>query len=177
MKFIRVTQPLQRYYDWDGVPEARLLHAQERGTQVHRACMAIAKGCWAVCTPEVEPYVVSFKLWMETVVEKIHAIEPELIDKDLGIKGHPDYIVTVKGNTYPSIIDLKTPIIKQKLWRLQIAAYTHLTRKNLFKKLSIGGSLRLSPEGKIPKFDPYEEDRRDFAIYLSMLNVERFLNS
>jgi len=177
MKLIRVTQPLQRYYDWDGIPEGVLLHAQERGTQVDRACKAIAKGCWAVCNPEVEPYVVSFKMWMETVVRKIHFIEKEVIDEDLGLIGHIDFVATIKGNPYPSVIDIKTPVNKQKLWRLQIAAYTHLTRKKLFKKLSIGGSLRLSPEGKVPKFDPYEEDRRDFAIYLSMLNVERFLNS
>jgi len=137
--------------------------------------MAVARGCWAVCNEEVEPYVISFKKWVETVVEKIHAIQPELVDKELGLVGHPDLIVTLKGNSYATVTDVKTPILKEKLWRLQIAPYCHLAIKAGYDVVK-GGSLRLSPEGKVAKFDESKDWRKDLVVFFSMFNVHRFMD-
>ena len=160
------------------MPDMRLMIAQQRGIKVHRACFAIAKGCWALVDEEAEPYVQSFKIWVENVVEKIVYVGddsgPGLIDEEFGFIGHPDIIVTLKRECHPRVIDLKTPITKTKIWRLQLAAYSHLAMKAGWS-VDISGSLRLSPNGEIAKFDASENWHRDFAVFLSALNIYRFM--
>jgi len=102
-------------------------------------------------------------------------VEPELTDPELGIIGHPDLILTLKGELLASTWDLKTPLNHYPTWAGQLATYKHLGIKNkLLDPHSRCGSIRLDPNGRKPKPKDYEDDKRDFAAFLAALTAHRY---
>lgn len=176
-----VTEVLNRYQDFSHVPPDRLFLASERGTAVHDACLLkIARGIPPMnISDECEGYVLSFQRWFERYVAEVILTEERLVDADLGISGQIDLFC--KGKSSYLLVDLKTPVTKNKSWRLQLAGYKHLLN-NQFpeipeKEIKVG-SLRLHPEGKAPKMDWYEESYlQDFNYFLQALNLHRYFNS
>lgn len=179
MEYPSVTTVLSPYTDFSMIRPEVLEHASARGTLVHSFCTGFALGLWAPSPPaECAGYVDSFKRWFE-LVDVVYFAEIELIDPGHGYYGHPDLSVRMKGEDYIRVPDLKTPIIKQLSWRVQIAAYNNLARIKLGTMgidlpIRNSGSIRLSPDGKTPKYDVYEETLNDFNIFLSALNCWRF---
>jgi hypothetical protein len=172
-----VTAILAPWSRFDGVPEAVLAAAADRGTRVHNACKADVSGLWVLPDPEVAPYLESFRLWLLRRVVRVISAEAEYVDLDLCYKGHPDLVVILKGDTAATIIDLKTPLTKNPLWRPQIAAYKHLVEK---AGLEVGrtGSLRLSPRGLPPLLDEYTGSlAADLAGFMSALYAWRYFNA
>jgi hypothetical protein len=175
--FPSVTKVLQPYADFSMIKPDVLQAASERGTAVHDACFAYATGLPSFgMDDDVKGYFESFKRWFDAMVKEVLLCEIRLIDEQHGFHGEPDLVVKAK-NGEVMLIDVKTPISKSKGWRLQMAGYARLCTLNGYEIDRIG-SLRLHPEGKVPKVDWYEEHRmQDFAVFLSALNVYRFFNS
>lgn len=175
MRLPTVTQVLSPFADFSGIRPEVLAHAAERGTRVHQACAAIARGLWTVPPDdECRGYVQSFRGWFEQAVDEVVLVEAELVDEALGFKGHPDLICRIRGDERPSLIDLKTPATKNRLWRAQLAAYRHLARIHGYD-VDRTASLRLKKDGGHPIFDEYDprESSQDFAAFLSALNAYR----
>lgn len=178
LKLYSVTQITNPYFNVKGeAPSDRILNGIQRGNEVHNFCTSTAlRKEWIPLPEDYRGYCTSFLWWLENCVEEVLLVEERLEDHVLGFFGHPDLIVKLKGNQHPSVIDLKTPKTKNKLWRAQIAAYTHLAIKNGFgPNLAPGGSLRLDANGKHPKMDIYEFYHGDFAAFVSLLNWTRWL--
>lgn len=178
MEMFSVTQVLSPYFNVKGaIPQRHIEGGVVRGNAVHKFSTETAKGEWQPKPLLYEGYCDSFLWWFDNCVEKVLLVETRLEDKTLGFFGHPDFILLIKNNRRPSVVDLKTPASKQRAWRMQIAAYHYLAIKNGYgPDLDPGGSLRLKEDGSPPHFDPYTFYYSDFAAFLSALNVYRFLN-
>ncbi|MDY6862804.1 MAG: hypothetical protein SV062_07420 [Thermodesulfobacteriota bacterium] len=176
MNYPSVTKVLSPYQDFSKVPKNRLENATYRGREIHKICAAIALDLWIPSIPEeYQGYIESFKRWF-AMVDRVHYVETEFKHRVYLYCGHPDLIITMKGDSGISLCDIKTPIALNKAWQLQLAAYANLLKINKVK-ISKVFSLRLDPDGKVPKADIYTESDQDFNIFLSALNVYRFLNS
>lgn len=164
--------------DFSHVKPSVLQAASERGTAVHNACFAYAAGLPSFGLDNaVLGYVNSFKAWFDFVVGTVISIEERLIDNDFGYHGEPDMVVVAK-NGETVLVDIKTPAVKSKGWRLQLAAYARLVESSGVVKLDKIGSLRLMCDGGLPKMDLYTNSRdADFSVFLSCLNAYRFFNS
>lgn len=151
--------------------------ATARGSLVHDLCARHAQGEWIppdLIREDCKGYFDSFLQWFE-LVETVHFVEGELIDEVYQFCGHPDIIVTMKGQQFPRVVDLKTPVSRAKSWRLQIAAYNRLAEVNNFH-VKQSGALRLSPKGRPPTYDEYANSAEDFNVFLSCLSSWNYFN-
>ena len=170
----RVTEILAPYQNFSGIPPDVLSHASERGTLVHKICAIHAKGLpWLLdITSECQGYVDSFKDWFKNMVQKVVFVEKRLTDKDLGFSGQIDLLVRLKSGKV-ALIDLKTPAAIGKTWRMQLAAYAYLARKE--RTVDQVGSLRLSKDGAVGKVDWLDEEGRDLAAFMNALSLANYL--
>lgn len=165
---ISVTRALAPFADFGAVRPDVLDAAAARGTEVHRACAAYALGAWAPLAGENQGYLDSFATWFDICVERVVSVEQEYADKVHGYVGHPDIVLVMRGDEDETVIDLKTPVTKNRLWAAQIAAYMRLTGAKR------GGSLRLKRDGSRAIFDEYTATAADYAAFLSALNAARW---
>ena len=181
---LRVTEILAPYQNFSGIPPDVLSRASERGTLVHRICAVHAKGlAWLLdITSECQGYADSFKDWFKNMVQEVVFVEKRLADKDLGFTGQIDLLVRLKsGKTV--LIDLKTPAALGKTWRMQLAAYAYLARKEvaaheyLYSEMAVDqvGSLRLSKKGNVGEVDWLKEEGRDLAAFMNALSLANYL--
>lgn len=149
----------------------RLIAAAKRGTLVHSYCESLVQGFPALdIRPDLQGYVTSFKLWLNQV-ERIHCTELRLIDLNLGFHGQFDLVCQLKGDSYLSLWDIKTPEAAQKTWPLQVAAYRHLAKVNALPTAR-GGTIRLRKNGQLPIVLDYAKTaQHDWALFVSCLNV------
>ena len=170
-----VTTILAPWSNFDSVPPEILAKAADRGTRVHAACHAEIKGLWAVPEIDVAPFLQSFRSWLPyfEVIES----EFELIDSTLGYMGHPDILGRFKGDKGLTLIDLKTPIAFNPLWRAQLAAYKQLAGTNGYK-VDRTASLRLSRKGRMPILNELTGHIGvDLAGFMSALEAWKYFNS
>lgn len=171
---LSVTQVLSVFADFSRVKPEVLAHAAARGTEVHKACAAYAQGLWIPSLgDEAEPYFQSFKRWFDTMVEEVGPVEAEFIDEALGVKGHPDLPCLIRGDKLWTLIDLKTPATKSRLWAAQLGAYRHLM-ENAGYKIGRVASLRLKKDGSRAIFDEYPLAARDFEAFYHALQAARW---
>lgn len=174
-----VTQCINPWVDFSKIPPDRLDYASQRGIEVHRSCLAYAKGLLPILNSDYQGYLDSFLRWHGSHFTLIMG-EERLVDEDLGYSGTPD-LFGMFGGHQTALIELKTPVTAQKSWRLQLAAYSKLIQKK-FRDIypdapELIGSLQLNPDGKVPKMIWYEKGMEDFNLFLSALNLYRFFNS
>ena len=163
-----VTQVLGLVTDFSNIRPEVLEHASQRGTQVHAYSAAYSRKLWVPRVPEdCAGYFQSFVSWSDTMVEEVLFVETEFIDDKLGYIGHPDLGVILKGGI-GALIDLKTPVALQKVWKAQLAAYLKPVQKK-FPQIKKAGSLRLDPDGGTAKMAWYDESERDFAAFVNLL--------
>lgn len=170
-----VTEVLSPFTDFSRIRPDVLAHAAERGTIVHQACAAIASGLWSLgVPPDCAGYIKSFEIWFNEVVDKVHMVETELVHPIYSYIGHLDLCVTLKGESRPRVIDLKTPVTIGPTWEAQIAAYEELVTatKNLHPRWS--GSLRLDKQGKPPKFTQNEANSTALLAFLNALAAYQY---
>jgi hypothetical protein len=172
-----VTEVIGPWVDFSKIPPDTLQAASERGTEVHDACAMIAHGIpWFPITNQtraIAGYVESYKKWFERIVASTVLLEKRMFSEAHGYCGQLDLVVDIGGGEN-WLVDLKTPVIKSKSWRVQIAAYQMLCVSNEIK-VDRCGSLRLDKNGKLPRMDWYEGSaEKDFNIFLSCLNAFRF---
>jgi hypothetical protein len=93
---IRVTEVLSPWNDFSMVPPELLKLAAARGTKVHTSCASIARGLWTPRPAEIKGYIQSYERAL-VLFERVIFVEPELVSKAFGFKGHPDLGVIYKG--------------------------------------------------------------------------------
>lgn len=163
---ISVTRVLAPYTDFSKVPLVILKHAAKRGSRVHAACAAEARGLFvAPLDDECQPYFDSFCQWFEQCVEQVIAVEVEYVHR-FGFIGHPDLVCIIKGDETPTVIDLKTPRALNRLWAAQLAAYVKLVQDNGIPAKR-AATLRLKPNGGFPLLDEYTLIPDDWAGFLN----------
>lgn len=105
-----VTQVLKPWSDFSRVDLDLLNMAAARGTEVHSICAAIVQGLWyEEPRPEVAGYVRSFRDWFESSISEVCWAESKLVDEVYRFTGTPDIVVILKGDSAPSLWDIKTP--------------------------------------------------------------------
>lgn len=170
-----VTEVISPWVKFDGVRADVLQAAADRGTAVHKSCELYAKGVPVYPEDNIKGYVNSFKIWFDAVVDKVILVEERLIDDNLWFCGQIDLLVESKQKEI-LLVDLKTPMLLSKSWEIQLASYEQLCKTNGYKPDRVG-SLRLNPDGKTPKMDWIpEKSLIQYNVFLSALNVFRYLN-
>lgn len=171
MRIIRVTAPLGPFFDKDAIPPHVLEMASARGTEVHAACAAYARGLPVFVSDAARPYFESFKMWFDRYVVKVLFVEAEFSDPTCyGITGHPDIVcVLVDGRVV--VVDYKTPAAESKTWRAQVACYAYLVRPVVGKVEGL--ALMLRNDGGPAKAIVYRHQASDFAGYLAALQAWR----
>lgn len=150
----------------------------DRGGSVHAACAAyLLKLYCPSVKPEWQGYVQSAKKWIDDVVEEVVLVEKRLVDVRLGFCGKPDFIIRVRGDNGLSLPDLKTGASLQLAWRIQSAAYRHLAKVNGIDTIR-GFPVRPKANGSgVLPVDDYARDyRKDFNIFMGLLNAYNFFN-
>ena len=175
-----VTEVINPWVDWSKIPPAMLQAAADRGTAIHDVCLNFhAKGLpyLGAIQDDAKGYIKSFDRWFDKIVGEVLLVEERLFDDANGYCGQIDLLVQTKqGEIW--LVDLKSPVILSKSWKVQIAAYGRLcdlwsVKNNV--NIDRCGSLRLRKDGGIPAMDWYEGSAlQDFNIFLSALNCFRF---
>ena len=172
IEYPSVTEILGLYFDKSKINPSKLEYAASRGSEVHAICAAKAKKVWVpTIPPDCAGYILSFQIWFDANVKKVIFVEEEFIDTVHGYKGHPDMVVALVDRAV-ILVDLKTPLQKIKIWRGQMAAYKNLIEPK--QKIDRIGSLRLSPKGKPPTFDEYQDSVMDFTAFLAALSAFKY---
>lgn len=175
MVFPRVTEVLHAFTNFDKVDKNILRAAAARGTSVHGLCAAIAKGAWIPITmiPEdQQPYVESFKKWMEAEVQSFEIIEERYQDEELGYTGQLDFVVLGKdGKKY--LVDIKTSSGHQKTYPVQIAAYRGLL-KNKGIEVDAGKLVYLDRDGGYPKSREYLDTGEEYTTFTAALTCYKY---
>jgi len=171
-----VTTVLSDYAGFHRIDPDVLASACRRGTMVHAACEAIANGIPVFGVPDaLRGYVDSFRQWFIDYVLRVFYVETRFHCPTYCFHGKPDLVaMLVDGRTM--IVDVKTPVGEGATWRLQMAGYKHLV--GLVMPINGAMSLRLPADGGTAKANVYDPDEsgRDFAAFLSALNVYRYIN-
>jgi len=175
-----VTRVLSPWNNFSNVHPDILEQACLRGTITHSYVEKIIKGqltaelALMFVPNEYKGYVESFLKWHD-LVDEVLMCEKELVCFKNRFIGHPDLVCRMKNGTL-TVIDFKTAKAKSKVWRLQLRAYNYLVETELGNPPDRSGTLRLSPKGKTPIFDYYDNSYTDLAIFFSALNVWRYIN-
>lgn len=172
---IHVTEPLQKYQDFSGIDPEVLEKAAYRGTYVHWWCSAYASRIPMLTEPpeDVKLYFQSFRRWFDAYVCEVFCVEHQFESKIWGVVGTPDLIVSVHGDEFPMVVDLKTPATESKTWKCQLAMYVCLAVENGIPANRYA-ALMLDKNGSLPKLREYRDHNRDLSVYLQALSVHRY---
>ena len=153
-------------------------HAANRGTMVHDYCRKRAQRIFiSKIDPECAGYVMSFDRWFEAMVDEVLFTEKEFIHPVYQYVGHPDLAVILRGaRKAGALIDLKTPIQRQRIWAGQLAAYLDLVWHGGYKdRIKKAGSLQLDPDGRMAKMVWYQDSfTQDLHAFLNLMNGYRY---
>ena len=169
MKMVSVTTALSPFNDFSQVPPDRLAAAAQRGTEVHQACAAYAKGLPVF---QLSNYFDSFRHWFDRYVKRALFVEAEFSDPSVyGIIGHVDLVAELTDGRVV-VVDYKTPVAESATWRAQLAAYCYLCKPVVGE---VGGmALMLSPDGGAARAIHYKNTASDFAAFLAALSAYRY---
>jgi hypothetical protein len=175
--YLRVTECLQKYNNFDKIPALVLHNASDRGTKVHRLAELHMLGeYFPEPDKELLGYLKSFQGWYDTMVSKLISTEERFYDDVLMLTGCVDIVAVLKGDKAPTIIDIKTPSTESKTWKLQLAMYRQLfnTQKDTKGKAERRIALKLDKNGKLPKIYEYTNHEQDLKLYMSALELHRY---
>lgn len=175
MKTPSVTEVLGLFTDFSMINPTILEAACIRGSAVHSACGAYASGLWVSPLPgEYQGYYQSFTGWFDEYVEEVYLVEKRLFCHTYKFKGKPDFVLKIKGDKLPSVVDIKTPIAVGKSWCGQLSSYKYLVEKNENIKIGRCVSLRLKSDGSPPIANDYMYSDSDFAAFLAALTAYNY---
>lgn len=171
MNLTRVTAPLSVYFDRSAIPAGVLEAAAARGSAVHAACAAYAKGLPIIVQNGAVPFFASFRAWFDRYVERALFVEAEFSDTTTYlITGHPDLVAELTDGRVV-VVDYKTPAAESSAWRAQVAAYCYLCKPIVGP--CDGMALMLDRDGGPARGIAYKNQAIDFANYLAALQAWR----
>jgi hypothetical protein len=156
LKRYRTTEIIGPWVDFSMIKPDVLEYAATRGTAVHAGCTCYATGAlFTGGNPAVDSYIDSFRRWFDTYVIDVLMTEQELRDREDPVVGHLDLLVTLRDtDDRPRVVDIKTPIAKQKAWGAQLASYKRMVEQMGYTTAD-SMSLRLMADGSTARGDIY----------------------
>lgn len=173
--YSRVTEILKPYVSFEGIPPEVLKKAADRGTRVHRYCELYNRNLLIERIDEdCKPYVESYIQWRDSMVEEVWHNELRVSCPKIRVSGKFDMIVTIKGDSTETLIDIKTPMQTSCSWQIQTAAYRYLVRMSEGIELNRRACLMLDRNGNLPKLVEYTEHERDERMFLNAVELHYF---
>lgn len=167
-KYNRVTEVLGIWQDTSFFTE----EGRERGTAVHQACSAYAKKLWhPALKDEWRGYTKSFICWFDATVSKVILSEKRFFDDKILYSGQIDLLCILKGDTEPTVIDIKTGIPNPRIVNSQTAAYRFLVTRHCPKR---AGYLLLKQDGSPATFKENNNIGQSYQAFLNTLYAKRY---
>jgi len=175
--YLRVTQVLNPFSTLKEIDPVTLANAADRGTRVHTLCESYALGLFVTEVDEdCKNYFEVYKKWFDAMVVKVIHTELRLNSPTYKISGEFDLLAVLKGDTEPTLIDIKTPASSSVSWQLQTAAYQLLAKEVLGLETPRRLCLMLPKYGDSPKIVEYKNHAKDQDLYIKALELYRFFN-
>ena len=176
--YARVTEILRPFTDFSSIDPAVLHQAADRGTRVHTYCESHALGLFvAEVDEDCKNYFEAFKSWFDEFVVKVLHAETRMNSPSYRISGACDLIAILKGDDFPSLIDIKTPSIPFPTWQLQTAAYQILAKEVLDVNVQRRICLILPKYKDQITIKEYENHAKDQALFIKALELFRFFRN
>ncbi len=156
--------------------------SRELGSAVHRACEIVNLGAanvdgnaWAgmlaAHPPEVAPFVTAYLRWFRAHVDRVLAAEALVISRAHRYAGTADLVAVLRGDTQPTVVDIKTSNSVGGEWPLQLAAYRlALAEEGIActRRMIVRLPSRTPGTLETHEFDEHERDERGFLNCLHL---------
>lgn len=152
--------------------------ATEHGTGIHRIVEQINLGNLRDCADVDEaarPFTAAYLRWFREHVEHVIAAERLIVSRRLQFAGTADLIAVLRGDTSPTVVDLKTSAsdLGWPEWALQTAAYAlGLVEEDIACKRRVIVRIPKATPGAlhVHEIDPsdLERDQRAFVNALTL---------
>ncbi|PWU06774.1 MAG: hypothetical protein C5B43_01290 [Verrucomicrobia bacterium] len=173
--YTRVSSILQPYSTLSEIDPNVVAKAADRGTRVHAHCENYALGLFLTeIEDDCKNYVNFFIDWFDNMVASLLFTEQRMNCPNRKISGQFDMIAVLKGDRYPTLIDIKTPASPSLSWQLQTAAYRMMAKEILSVECTRRICLMLPKVGSMGKIVEYENHKKDEDLFLKALELYRF---
>jgi hypothetical protein len=179
-KYPSVTEVLQPYVDFSMVRADVLKAAQLRGTTVHAIIARYLQFGLALNIDErYQGYLDSFKRWHSQEVEEVLAVEERIFNDVYRVCGQLDLVVRLRRHpeNLPIVVDIKTPIMSQKTWAAQVAAYKFLYEQDRVVITGTPASLQVDADGRKAKFRPVDSHKEAIRYWMEALDCFHYFFS
>jgi hypothetical protein len=154
--YVRVSEVLRPWYDFDKVPPEILERKMKIGTNVHNAIKMDYLGLPFVLNDEERGYFDSYLQWKSTFSLKLEMCEQRYYDDLLKITGCIDGIMSFPYDDEKVLVDWKTSSAfdskNATVWQMQGTMYWHLLNQIEYPLLSNRFLfVQLSPTGDFPR--------------------------
>lgn len=153
----------------------RVMHeAADLGSAVHDYCHMINTGQAVDPADEYREMVMAYQSWLSATVKEIVLAEQVVYSHKYQYAGRLDLLAVLKGDKYPTVIDIKTSKGIYPDMALQLAAY-----QQALAEMGIKANRRLIlhidkiEKGK-SKTKEYRDHARDFTVFLYALELYRY---
>lgn len=164
---VRVTEVLS-ILDY-GAPKDRMELQAGVGKLVHRHVLTKLAGFYL---PPPHPYILHYVnktlVWCERMIEEVIGVEIEVKDSKLGLVGHIDLVVKLKGYRLPYVLDLKRVSSLHWITRLQLAAY-HKMATQKWRRQFARAAVHIPVQGEIKMWEPPSRVEDDWAGFLNCM--------
>ena len=162
---------------YQGVPQAALDKAAERGTQLHRLCLTYLASLDGVheepaVGPAYEPAYTAFVKWCNDNAVLVVAVEERSQNTQFGFTGTPDALVIIQGEEV--LIDLKFTSSILRINEVQIRAYWKLDHYKEAKRAQL---IHIGPVTGELKVRNIRRHSADWAAFLNALSVWKWRQS
>ena len=159
---------------YEGVPQAALEKAAERGEHLHRLCLSYLASLDGLCEAPVEvradyaPAYLAFVKWVTDNQVSPIAVEQGAASLKYGFRGTPDALVTYGPHAIRTLLDLKFTATILRTNRVQVQAYWRL---DLYEDAERVLLLHIKPLTGEVKAHKVTKNPQDWAAFLNALSV------
>ena len=162
--------------------DARRDAAADKGTLAHALAALHAEQVPDIPLGEEQPSPVAveaFERWYDQYVEELYACELMVCHEQYLYAGTLDFLVRLKGDKLPTLVDLKTSASLWPEMRYQTAGYREAAapylREHFGSKRCRRGCLHIPEGAEIARFHEHTRHAEDFQGFLSCLYLYRDL--
>jgi len=151
----------------------------EIGTSLHNVCRLFNRdrSFEIPTTSQIGRMFSTYRQWFEMVIGTVIETEQLVVSRKFGYAGTFDLLAVLKGDTIPSVIDLKTSKDFWPTMALQLAAYREALLeegKEVGRRLVV--RIDKLETGKL-EIKEYTQHARDFNAFLAALSLFRYFES
>lgn len=168
---------------YEGVPQASLEAAAERGEALHRLCLSYLASLGGLCLAPHQisaipdaylPAYTSFVQWCQANQVEPVAVEQQSESKKYGFTGTPDALILFGPHKLERLLDLKFTATILRINKVQIQAYWKL---DLYKDAEHVMLLHIKPLTGELKPHKIAKNPHDWAAFLNALSIWRWRQS